>query len=223
MKESDNMGKNLEMCDFYTRRMAVLNSKFPEILEAPKSIKDEYFALKSLIDTLQFCEGNEIQSDGCTINTRYEEKYREALNKYSTARAENEQIYITPEEDASFEFPQIDFDGFRKRIDDMQTVQDYYPILDDIELLLKEHWPSETSRKLEELQKNLVLKSLEIEERPKESGNSEQNGANCNVPVQDTFFGKIYRKARGGLTEALSKLGSMFRRQSQENDKDIRE
>lgn len=217
------MGKNLEMCDFYTRRMAVLESKFPEILEAPKSIQDEYFALNSLTDTLRTPAGigDDIQSDGCTIDTRYEEKYRNALKKYSTARAENESIYITLEEDASFEFPKIDFDGFEQRINDMKSVQDYYPIYEDMLPLLNGNWPSETRRKLSELQKQLTMKSIEIEDRPNESVEQMEN--NSKVPVQDTIFKKIYRKARGGLTEALSKLGSMFRRQSQENDKDIRE
>lgn len=214
-----DIAKRNEMIDTYIRRQAILKNKFPEILEAPKSIQDEYFALNSMVDSLQTSRreiwGQTISSDGCAIDSFVAQKYEDALARFSELNRENAQ-YITHEEEANFEFPAIDFEGLREEVQGMKTTTDYRTLYSKLAQLQQEPLPESTKAKLYELNKEMAQiskdgKLVEEETKPR---------AEVPAQVNESMFAHIYGKAKGKIQQAFSKIKSFFKEQSYDKSND---
>ncbi len=212
-----NIAKRDEMIDKYIRRQAVLKNKFPEILKAPKSIQDEYFTLNSLIDSLQTSRREiwrqTIFSDGCQIDQFVEEKYEAALSKLSELNLENAS-YITPEDEASFKFPEIDFDGLREKTHAMETTEDYISLYNEIATIRQQPLPEDTQAKLYEIQKEIATVKLREQETPE---------INPPATVNESKFAQIYGKAKGKIHEVFGKIKSFFKQQSHDKNNDVKD
>ncbi len=212
-----NIVKRNEMIDKYIRRQAILKNKFPEILKAPKSIQDEYFTLNSLIDSLQTSRreiwGQTISSDGCQIDKFVAEKYEAALSKFYELNSENAS-YITPEEEASFKFPEIDFEGLREKVHAMETTADYSALYSEIAKIGQEPLPEDTQAKLYDIQKEMATIKLREEETPE---------VNPPATVNESKFAQIYEKAKGKIHEVFGKIKLFFKEQSHDKNNDVKD
>lgn len=214
-----DVAKRDEMIDTYIRRQAILTNKFPEFLEAPKSIQDEYFALNSLVDSLQTSRreiwGQTISSDGCAIDSFVAQKYEDALARFSELNRENAQ-YITHEEEANFEFPEIDFDGLREEVQGMRTTTDYRVLDRKLAQLQQEPLPEATKAKLYELNKEMAQISKDgklVEEETLQR-------AETPAPVNESKFAHIYGKAKGRIQQVFSRIKSFFKEPTHDKSND---
>lgn len=208
-KNAPDVEKRDQMIDTYIRRQAVIKSRFPEILEAPKSIQDEYFALNSLVDSLQTSRreiwGQTISSDGCKIDSFVAQKYEDALARFSEFNRENAQ-YITREEEENFEFPEIDFNWLREELQGIKTTTGYRAFYSKLAQLQQEPLPEATKAKLYELNKEMAQISMDgklVEE---------ETNQRAEVPtmVNESKFAHIYGKAKGTIQQVFSKIKSFF-------------
>ena len=191
--------KRDEMIDKFIRRQAVIKEKFKNISEAPKSIQEEYYSLNTLVDSLKSSRrniwGQTIASDGTEIDKFVEKKYEEALEKYSKYNEENSQ-FISAEEEANFEFPNIDFAKLDERAKGIKTEEDYINLNDEIMNLNNQILPEDMTKKLYEIQNN-AAKSLQNANKEIENKKEE------NLPaVKESIQSKILSK----IKETIGKI-----------------
>lgn len=195
--------KRDEMIEACIRREAVIKSKFPDILKAPKSIQDEYFEITGVKNALQVSRketwGKTIASDGCEVDAFVVKRYEEALAKSSVLKKENE-TYITPEEEEVFEFPEIDFDSLREELDSVKTFDERRELYNKVMDLSQEPLPENIQEKLYDLGIEVGQKEVSyVKEEDK-----------VPVPVKQSKFAQIYQKAKGKLKGVVDNLKSRF-------------
>ena len=216
--------KRNQKIEEYIRRIGVIKKKFPELETAPKSIQEEYYALKSLIDSLRTSRreiwGQDISSDGCPIDKFVKEKYETALANYELYRKENE-AYITPEDEQSFEFPKIDIDSLREEIQGMETTSDCRTMYAKLAELKQQSLPESTLAQLNILTKEIeqISASGKLVDEPS-IPEDEQNGDEKNTPVlvDESKFAQIYENAKGKIKEVLSKAKEWIKGKIQGKD-----
>jgi hypothetical protein len=195
--------KRDEMIEACIRREAVIKSKFPDILKAPKSIQDEYFEITGVKNALQVSRketwGKTIAFDGCEVDAFVVKRYEEALAKSSVLKKENE-TYITPEEEEAFEFPEIDFDSLREELDSVETFDERRELYNKVMDLSQEPLPENIQEKLHDLGIEVGQKEVSyVKEEDK-----------VPVPVKQSKFAQIYQKAKGKLKGVVDNLKSRF-------------
>lgn len=196
--------KRDEMINACIRRQAVIKSKFPDILKAPKSIQDEYFEIHGVKNALQVSRmkvtwGKTIASDGCEIDEFVAKRYEEALANSSVLKKENE-TYITPEEEEAFEFPEIDFDSLREELDSVKTFDERRELYNKVMKLSQEPLPENIQEKLCDLGVKVGQKKVSyFKEEDK-----------IPAPVKQSKFAQIYQKAKGKLKSVVDNLKSRF-------------
>ncbi len=202
-EKAPEVEKRDEMIEACIRREAVIKSKFPDILKAPKSIQDEYFEITGVKNALQVSRketwGKTIASDGCEVDAFVVKRYEEALAKSSVLKKENE-TYITPEEEEAFEFPEIDFDSLREELDSVKTFDERRELYNKVMDLSQEPLPENIQEKLHDLRIEVGQKEVSyVKEEDK-----------VPVPVKQSKFAQIYQKAKGKLKGVVDNLKSRF-------------
>lgn len=150
--KSPEVEKRDEMINACIRREAVIKSKFPDILKAPKSIQDEYFEIHGVKNALQVSRmgetwGKTIASDGCEVDKFVVKRYEEALANSSALKKENE-AYITLEEEETFEFPEVDFESLREELETVKTFDEQRALYNKVMKLSQEPLPENIQEKL---------------------------------------------------------------------------
>ncbi len=196
--------KRDEMINACIRRQAVIKSKFPDILKAPKSIQDEWSEIHGVKNALQVSRmgetwGRTISSDGCEVDKFMLKRYEEALANSSVLKKENE-TYITPEEEEAFEFPEIDFDSLREELDSVKTFDERRELYNKVMKLSQEPLPENIQEK---------LSNLGVEVGQKEVSYFKEEGK-VPAPVKQSKFAQIYQKAKGKLKGVVDNLKSRF-------------
>ncbi len=208
-EKAPEVEKRDEMIEACIRREAVIKSKFPDILKAPKSIQDEYFEITGVKNALQVSRketwGKTIASDGCEVDAFVVKRYEEALAKSSVLKKENE-TYITPEEEEAFEFPEIDFDSLREELESVDTFEKRRELYNKVMDLRQEPLPENIQEKLGKLGVEVGQKEVlyfNEEDKVREE-------AKVSVPVKQSKFAQIYQKAKGKLKGVVDNLKSRF-------------
>ena len=214
-----DLEKRKKMIETYTKRQGVIISKFPKISEAPKSIQDEYYALIEIINAMQASSrtisGQTISSDGIPIDIFVKEKYEDALAKLPKFREENI-TYISPEEEANFEFLKIDFNKLYNEIEEVKTRKDSMDIYNKLLKLGEQPLPQETRKKLDEIK----AKTLEAAKELREKEETTQSTETPVLPVTESKFAQIYGKAKGRIQEVFKKIKSFFQEKSHDKSND---
>lgn len=181
------------------KRLALIQSKYPNIQEAPKSIQVEYWSLSNI--TAQIDAGVGDNSNG---------KYVVALGKIESVREENKH-YISPEEEAKFEFPEIDFKAIEDAIDNMHSFEDRSRVLKQLSNLGRFHSNEQNERinALIEKWDNTPIIPIKNEKQVEST-----------APVKLSKFGQIYQKAKGKLRGFVDKLKDRFNKDRNAEEKD---
>ncbi len=206
--------KTNEKIESYIRRQAIIKSKFPDILKAPASIQKEYYALNSMIDSLQTSRreiwGKTTSSDGYEIDKFVAEKYEEKLSEFKELNEENKQ-YISREDEENFKYPEIDFDALTQEVQEMQTNTDYRTLYRKVTELKSQPLPEATKARLSNLQKEMNQRAYNGLQKDEEK-----------VPkietlqtVNESKFAGIYEKAKGRIKEVFSRIKLMIKEKTQ--------
>lgn len=210
--------KRDEMINEYIRREAIIKSKFPDILEAPKSIQEEYSQLSAMIHELRVSSmgetwGKTIASDGCAIDKFVAQKYESALARFATLKNQNEE-YITREEEETFEFPEVNFDELKMKIDSVQTFDERRAVFNELTALSSEPLPETTITKIHELTTELSKKEIQFTYNKKEETDKP-------IPVNQSKFSQIFQKAKGRLKGIVENLKDRFNNKERENTNEL--
>ena len=216
-----NQSKREEMIEIYTKREDLIKSKFPEISKAPVSIQQEYYALNTLVDSLQTSRreiwGKTTSSDGYQIDGFVAEKYENALEKVNAVREENRQ-YISIEDEENFQYPEIDFNALTREARLLQTKEQYNELYRRITELTLEPLPEATKARLSNIQKQMnemLYKGLIKDQKKVQKPEMIQP-----VTVTQSKFAQIYQKAKGRIREAFSKIKTMIKDKTKDNEID---
>lgn len=210
------------MIDTYIRRQGVIKSKFPDIGnpdKTPISVRDEYYALNTLIDSLNTTRrgvwGKRIASDGVAIDGFVKEKYEMAINEYRELNKENE-LYITQEEEKNFEFPDIGIESLREQVQAIQNRDDADTVFKKLITLRQQPLPENTQYEINDLMGQIWVNLSAREKEVKESQ------AEKPAVVDESKLAKIYGKAKGKIQEVFGKIKSLlpFKQQSQDKNHD---
>ena len=218
--------KTSKKIEEYTRRLGVIHQKYPDLNEAPKSIADEYSKLNTLLvglENVQFANwGMTETSDGFQVDGFLIEKYEEALTSLEEVQAQNSE-FITKEEEESFRFPEIDFEGLRAEMGEMQNLADVRALQSKISELQSQPLPREMNENLSKIIEEMYTISAE-----KELKEPERKIEGGQMPVvSQSKFEQIYDNAKGKVKAMLSAIKNRFSSKNQdqvkENEEDERE
>lgn len=185
----------------YRKRGAFLESKYPNMDEAPKSVQEEVSALVTLLNYTRYNSEEKLTGS-------LKENYEDALERYRNAQEDNKNI-IDPEEENLFEVPKVDFEELNEEFGDVRTEGDATEFLKKLISVQSQRWLSnEEIIKLDELEYDLAKKSNDIKMIKKSE-----------VAVKKSSFEKIYNKARavpGKLKEAFNRFKSFLKGEREE-------
>lgn len=221
-----NLEKKNEKIDEYTKRMGLLKYKFSDILEAKEipeeyeSIYDEYHALFSLTNSLKISRvktwGETIASDGCPVDSFVLDKYEDSLSKFKLLKEQNSK-YISPEEEANFKFPEIDFDSLKEEVQNMKSNDDLHSIWTKLLDLNRSPFPESTLNKLDSIEDEMWQIAIDRNIHQPDITQEAENTALVNV----SKFAEIYGKAKGKIQEVFSKIASFIKGKSHDKNNDF--
>lgn len=128
---------NKEFFNELQRRRVILKGIYPNLDNAPKSIKDEYYNASWLVEYLKkgiasSINGPILTEDNHVVDAFHLKKYIEALNKYNSLKEQNANL-ISKEDDAKVYFHKIDVQLFINRINSATTAQQISYITEELE------------------------------------------------------------------------------------------
>lgn len=222
ISNNNNLQKEMEekrsrAIDKYRRRMAVIITKYPDLLKAPSTIQQEYYSLSSLVDSLKTSRrvvwGESKSSDGIIVDRFVANKYETKLLDYKKYNLINTE-YISQEEDKNFEYEKIDYDAFRQDIENMETGNDFKVIYDKIILLEKFPFPEAEQRKIDEILNEATDKCFLLKDfadlKPKMKSPEIPYAKSSQVYVEEKTLSKLYHKSKDKISEVYSKIKSKF-------------
>lgn len=214
IKEVEERNKREEMYEKCNKRLALIHSKYPNIQEAPESIKKEMTELNIIKESVAYnaAEWGWVEaSNGLFVDSFSIKKYEDALANSEILKEENAQ-YITPEEEAEFEFPDVNLEQIDNAIDNMHSLDDQRNVMNKIFELQSGYHSNEQNKKINELYEkwgNAKIKPIEKDETKIE----------YTPPVKLSKFEQIYQKAKGKLRGFVDKLKDRFNKDRNKEEK----
>lgn len=214
-QELEQRNKRAEMYEKCNKRLALIYSKFPNIQEAPASIQEEARKLGYLRGYVEYDDaewGFVETSNGVFIDSFLKDKYEKALDGLQSLKEENLE-YISKEEEAEFEYPELNLEEINNAIDNMKSLEDSRRVQHRINELLSGYHSNEQNRMIQELYEkwgNTEIKPADKEETKLEA----------TPPVKISKFAQIYEKAKGKLRGLVSNIKSLFSKENYREEKE---
>lgn len=209
-KESKQKNQRDEMYEKCNKRLALIHSKYPNILEAPETIQKEASELNGLKVSLETrgVWGDKEASNGLFIDSFKIERYEEALANSESLKMYNEK-YISPDEEKKFEFPEINLDEIDIAIDNMHSIEDQRKVMHKIQKLRLGFHFNEQNKKIEELYYKWGTTKIKPIEK-------EDVKVEATPLIKQSKFAQIYQKAKGKLKGIVDNLKNRFENKEKE-------
>ena len=206
--------------DEYNKKLGIILKKYPNVYAdgVPKSIVEEYQALNGIVNALKVPKtwGKTEVEPGLEVDQFILDRYKEAKETLDSLGDTNSQYFTKEDEERYENDSKIDFDTLTARIDGIKDLSEASEISRIFQNPQNQYLPMETQRKLKELEDKCAVKYSEMKKASLEESKS-------NLPIEKPQKGSFWSKVQEKWETIKSKIGKMFQKKQNVNEKNQEE